>query len=392
MEEEQPVQLATQGACEEVKSAMSSKGSDVASGRRLVSLDALRGFDMFWIIGGAVIFKSLDKIFHHPVTAFISQQLKHVEWEGFRFEDLIMPLFLFIVGAAMPFSFNKRLVRGDSKKSLYLHIIKRVLILWILGMMAQGRLLEYDFSKLRLYCNTLHSIAAGYLISSLIMLNMKLIWQIITTVVLMLLFWALMTFVPVPGHGAGILKPDVNFAIYVEELVMGRFFSAGSGYTWVLSSITFAATVMLGVLAGHLLRSEKTKLAKFFWLFALGVGCLLMGMVWSIWFPIIKRLWTSSMVLLAGGWSYLLLALFYLIIDVWGFKKWAFGFVVIGMNAIAVYMSIQLFNFRHIGNIFVGGLSERLGDWNNLVQAIAAFAVIWLILYWMYRKKTFIKI
>jgi len=392
MEQERPVQLSTQGACEEVKPVMNSKGSDIASGGRLVSLDALRGFDMFWIIGGGAIFNSLDKIFHHPVTGFISQQLKHVEWEGFRFEDLIMPLFLFIVGAAMPFSFNKRLARGDSKKSLYLHIIKRVVILWILGMMAQGRLLQYDFSKLRLYCNTLHSIAAGYLISSLIMLNLKVVWQIITTVVLMLLFWVLMAFVPVPGHGAGILQPDVNLAIYVEELVMGRFFSLGSGYTWVLSSITFAATVMLGVLGGHLLRSEKTKPAKFFWLFGLGIGSLLLGMLWSIWFPIIKHIWTSSMVLFAGGWSYLLLALFYLIIDVWGFKKWAFGFVVIGMNAIAVYMSIQLFNFRHIGNIFVGGLSERLGDWNSLVQATAAFAVIWLILYWMYRKKTFIKI
>lgn len=392
MEKEQSLQLSTQGACEEVKSAMSSKGSDVISKGRLVSLDALRGFDMFWIIGGGAIFNSLDKIFHHPVTGFISLQLKHVEWEGFRFEDLIMPLFLFIVGAAMPFSFNKRLARGDSKITLYLHIIKRVLILWILGMMAQGRLLTYDFSKLRLYCNTLHSIAAGYLVSSIIMLNLKLLWQIITTVFLMLLFWVLMAFVPVPGHGAGIFKPDVNLAIYVEELVMGRFFSLGTGYTWVLSSITFAATVMLGVFAGRLLRSEKTKMAKFVWLFALGIGCLLLGMLWSIWFPIIKHLWTSSMVLFAAGWSYLLLALFYLIIDVWGFKKWAFGFVVIGMNAIAVYMSIQLFNFRHIGNIFVGGLSERLGDWNSLVQATAAFAVIWLILYWMYRKKSFIKI
>ena len=295
------------------------------------------------------------------------------------------------MGAAMPFSFNKRLARGDSKKKLYLHIIKRVLILWIFGMMAQGRLLTYDFSKLRLYCNTLHSIAAGYLISSLIILNMKLLWQVITTVFLMLLFWVLMVFVPVPGHGAGILKPDVNLAIYLEELVMGRFFSGGS-YTWLLSSITFAATVMLGVFAGRLLRSEKTKMAKFVWLVALGIGCLLLGMLWSIWFPIIKHIWTSSMVLFAAGWSYLLLALFYLIIDVWGFKKWAFGFVVIGMNAIAAYMSIQLFNFRHIGNIFVGGLSERLGDWNSLVQATAAFAVIWLILYWMYRKKSFIKI
>lgn len=392
MEDKQPRQSPMTGAGEKVKYAMNSKGSDVVSRGRLVSLDALRGFDMFWIIGGAGMFASLDKIFHHPVTAGISQQLKHVEWEGFRFEDLIMPLFLFIVGTAMPFSFNKRLERGDSKKTLYLHIIKRVVILWVLGMMAQGGLLKYDLSKLRFYTNTLHSIAAGYLIASVIMLNMKLIWQIIATAGLMLLFWALMTFVPVPGHGAGVLEPDANLALYVEKLVMGRFHSSGSSYTWTLSTITFGATVMLGVLAGHLLRSSKTRWAKFFWLFAMGIGSLVLGMVWGIWSPIIKHIWTSSFVLLAAGWSYLLLALFYLIIDVWGFKKWAFGFVVIGMNAIAVYMATQLFSFRHIGNIFVGGLEERLGNWNAPVQAAAAVAVIWLILYWMYRKKTFIKI
>ena len=358
---------------------------------RVASIDALRGFDMFWIIGGAAIFRGLAGATETPVTLFIKNQLSHADWVGFRFIDLIMPLFLFIVGAAMPFAFSKRLERGDSKKQLYFRIIRRVIVLWILGMMAQGGLLRYDLSRLRIYTNTLHSIAAGYLIASLLMLNMKIVWQIVATAGLLLLFWALMTFVPVPGYEAGMLEPKVNLARYVEEVVMGRFFSGGT-YTWTLSSITFGATVMLGVIAGHLLRSDKTQTAKATWLLGMGLGCVALGLLWHLQSPIIKHIWSSSFVLFSGGLCYLLLALFYLVIDIWGFKKWAFGFIVIGMNAIAVYMATQLFNFRHIGNIFVGGLEKWLGPWNDFVQAITAFVVIWLILWWMYRKKTFIKV
>ena len=360
-------------------------------GSRVASIDALRGFIMFWIIGGAAIFQGLAGAWENPVTRIIQQQLSHVDWAGFRFMDLVMPLFLFIVGAAMPFAFGKRLERGDSKSQLYFRIIRRVIVLWILGMMAQGGLLQYDLSRLRIYTNTLHAIAAGYLIASIIMLNMKIVWQIVTTVGLLLLFWALLTFVPVPGYGAGVLEPKANLARYIEEVVMGRFFSGGT-YTWTLSSITFGATVMLGAMAGHLLRSQKSQATKAAWLFGMGFGCVALGLLWHLQSPIIKHIWSSSFVLFSGGLCYLLLALFYLVIDIWGFKKWTFGFVVIGMNPITVYMAAQLFNFRHIGNIFVGGLERWLGPWNDFVQAIAAFVVIWLILWWMYRKKTFIKV
>ena len=358
---------------------------------RLASIDALRGFDMFWIIGGQWIFSSLDKIFNHPITAGVSEQLKHAEWEGFRFEDLIMPLFLFIVGVAMPFSFNKRLGQGQSKKQLYSHIIKRVVILWILGMITQGNLLRYDLSKLHIYSNTLQAIAAGYLIASILILNLKIRWQMVTTGGLLLLFWVLMRWVPVPGYGAGVLTEEGNLAIYLDRLILGRF-QDGTTYSWILSSMTFGGTVMLGVLAGQLLISRKNNKAKVLWLFGAGVGTLLLGIVWSGWFPIIKYLWTSSFVLFSGGICLLLLALFYLLIDVWGLRKWAFGFVVIGMNAITVYMVTRLFDFRQVGNIFVGGLNKWLGQWNDFVQAVAGFTVIWLILYWMYRKKSFIKI
>jgi len=141
-----------------------------------------------------------------------------------------------------------------------------------------------------------------------------------------------------------------------------------------------------------LLRANRSGAIKVAQLTAAGLGCLALGLLWHNWFPIIKHIWTSSFVLFSAGLCYLLLALFYLLIDVWGFKKWAFGFVVIGMNAIAVYMVTRLFDFRHVGNIFVGNLDKWLGPWNDFVRVVAAFTVIWLILYWMYRKKSFIKI
>ncbi|UCG46092.1 MAG: DUF5009 domain-containing protein [Phycisphaerales bacterium] len=369
---------------------------------RVMSIDALRGFDMFWIIGGHAIFTSLHDIFNHPATAWIKTQLTHVKWEGFRSEDLIMPLFLFIVGVVMPFSFDKRFRRGHTRGRLYLHIVVRSLILFVLGMAAQGHLLMYDLSKIHFYCNTLQAIAAGYLIASLILLNFKPVGQALVTAALLLVFWALMVWVPVPGHGAGVLTPDGNLAMYIDVQVLGDY-RDGTTYTWILSSITFACTVMLGTMAGHLLHSERTGAAKVLWLMAVGIACLVLGMMWGGWFPyikdvwrgefpIIKHLWTSSFVLFAGGVSYLLLAVFYLVIDVWRFRRWAFPLVVIGMNAIAVYMATQLFNFGQIANIFLGGLDRFMGPWTGFVHAVGAFAVVWLILWWMYRKRTFIKI
>jgi predicted acyltransferase len=358
---------------------------------RLDSLDALRGFDMFWIIGGEWLFGSLFRIFPCSLTESISHQLSHARWEGFRFWDLIMPLFLFIVGVAMPFSFSKRMARGDSRNKLYSHIFFRFVILFFLGIVAQGHLLEYDLSKLHIYCNTLQAIAAGYLIAALIVLIKDVRGQIGLTSLLLLGYWALLSWVPVPGFGRGVLNSNGNLAIHIDKLVMGKF-QDGTTYTWILSSLTFACTVMLGLWAGQILRLKIEEYRKVLYLSGMGFLCLGLGLLWSLSFPIIKHLWTSSFVLFSGGVCVLLLALCYLIIDVWKKRKWAFVFKVIGMNAIAVYMATRLFDFRLMGNVFVGGLTERLGVWSSLVQGLAGFSVIWLILYWMYTRKTFIKI
>ena len=360
---------------------------------RVMSIDALRGFDMFFIIGGERIFASLHDIFNNPTTELIRTQLTHVKWEGFRFEDLIMPLFLFIVGVVMPYSFEKRRLAGQSKMRLYLHILKRTVILFVLGMVAQGNLLEFDISKLHIYSNTLQAIAAGYIIAAIIMLNLGIRWQIAVTGILLLLFWALMVLVPFPGRGADVLMPDANLAIYIDRIIFGSFIDGTDPpYTWILSSMTFACTVMLGVMAGHLLRTENVGIRKVLWLLVIGTCCFVAGLAWSLFFPIIKHLWTSSFVLLSGGICFMLLALFYLVIDVLGFSKWAFGFVVIGMNAITVYMAVHIVNFRYISGVFVGGLEKYTGNWYSFIHALAGFAIVWLILWWMYRKKTFIKI
>jgi predicted acyltransferase len=359
---------------------------------RLLSLDALRGFDMFWITGGWSIVSGLGHgLKSEWFDRHILPQIEHVPWEGFTAWDLIMPLFLFLVGVAMPFSFGKRLAQGATKSRLFLHVLYRVGILWILGMIAQGRLLEYDLSQLRLYSNTLQAIAAGYLIASILLLTLRLRWQFVATAALLLAYWGLVALVPIPGHGAGRLTPDGNLALYIDKLILGRF-QDGTTYTWILSGMTFATTVMMGAFAGRLLRSGANPWQKVLILLCAGLACVLVGWAWGFVFPIIKHMWTSSMVLFAGGWSLLLLCLFYLVIDVLRVRFWAMFFVVIGANAIAAYMATHVFDFRHIGDIFVHGLAKWTGPWQDFTQALAAFLSLWLILLLLYRKRVFIKI
>jgi predicted acyltransferase len=357
---------------------------------RLLSIDALRGFDMFWIIGGDAIFRSLRNISGNSVTGWINLQLQHCPWQGFHFYDLIMPLFLFIVGAVLPISLDRRIAAGSSKLALYKHIFLRVIILWLMGMI-QDELLAFDLNKLRIYSNTLQAIASGYFIAAIVMLHLRPRVQYLIFGGLLLAYWALLTFVPVPGIGPGQLTPEGNLAIYIDKSLMGRF-QDKTAYTWILSSMTFAATVLMGVFAGRFLRQNRNAYSKVFWLLAAGLLCLLAGLAWSTFFPIIKYIWSSSFVLFSGGICLILLALFYLVIDVLGYRKWAFGFIVIGSNAIVAYMLPTFVSFRSIGNFFVNGLNKWTGSWTELIHTLAAFGVLWLLLLFLYRKKTFVKI
>ncbi|MFI5128432.1 MAG: acyltransferase family protein [Chitinophagales bacterium] len=358
--------------------------------KRLICVDALRGFDMLWIIGGGDVIIALAKAHPNNFLNGLAEHFAH-QWGRFHFYDIIMPLFMFIVGVVMPVAFKTRLDRGDSKKQIYAHVLRRVIRLYILGLIASGHLLTFDINKIHLWTDTLHAIAVGYLVSSVLLLELNLKWQIGITAFLLSLYWVVIAFIPVPGYPAGMFEPTINLPLYVDNRVLGHF-QEGEGWTYILTNMTFVCSVMLGVFAGKILMSAQGEKKKAAQLALIGVGCLAAGKIWGIWFPIIHHLWTSTLVLYAGGWSFLLLALFYLVIDVWGYKKWAFPFVVIGMNAIAVYVATHLFHFTLIGSVFVGGLAQWLGPWNEFVQELAALIVIWLILYWMYRKKTFVKV
>lgn len=291
----------------------------------------------------------------------------------------------------MPFSIGKRVERGDSRRSIYRKAIYRVLVLWILGMIAQGHLLAFDLNNLQFYSNTLQSIAAGYLISSIALVELPVRWQAALAGALLVVYWALMRFVPVPGHGAGVFTPDGNLAMWIDKALLGRF-QDGTTYTWILSSLGFGATVLMGVLAGHLLRSRLAGPRKVLVLVGSGLACLLGGWLWGFAFPIIKHIWTSSMVLWSGGWCLLLLALFYGVIDVLGCRRWAFFFTVIGMNAIVTYMAPDFINFMSISNAVFAGLAKHLGMFGNFLLTGGAVGILWIGLYYMYRKQTFVRI
>ncbi len=372
---------------------LESTSAAPASSERIAAIDALRGFDMFWIVGGQELALAAGAWFSSPRPKWLEYHLEHVEWEGFSAWDLIMPLFLFVVGAAMPFSISRKAELGQPTAELYGKMIRRFLILWVLGMIVQGNLLEFNPSTLHLYSNTLQAIAVGYLVAGIVLLNVGVVGQIAFTAAMMIGFWLLVTRVPFAGHAAGVLEPNANVAMAVDRYVLGPF-RDGTTYTWVLSGMTFAATTLLGVFAGHVLRANWSQATKFIVLCLLGVASLAGGYAWATWldFPIIKHIWTSSMVLWAAGWSYLLLALFYLLIDIVGWRRWAFFFMVIGMNAITIYVAWHLLPFEQISEGLVGGLARHLGAAGPTLVAATALGLGWLVLYHLYRQKIFLRV
>ena len=369
------------------------RNKTVLSKERVISVDALRGFDMFWIIGGDIGFQALDKVFHNRLSGFIKVQFDHVEWLGFHFEDIIMPLFLFLVGVSMVYSYRKRLGNATSDKSIWTHTIKRVILLWILGMMVQGNLLTYDIDQIKFFTNTLQSIAAGYLIATIIILYLPVVYQIAATMGLLILYWAILALIPIGGTTANAYTPDGNVAIIVEKAVMGRFIGWGT-YTWIVSSLNFGALVMLGVFAGYIMQSEQEKMKRFWNFMIFGSSIIVLGLILSIWHPIIKHIFTSSFVLFSGGISLLMLAVFYLVIDVWNIRRGTRWLIIIGSNSIFAYVAYHLFssNFSGMAEVFLNGLKPCIGNWFDVLSIFGATLVLYILLWYLYRNKTFIKI
>ena len=360
-------------------------------GGRVLSLDALRGFDMFWIIGGGTIFESLVDVWKHPVTETIRVQLEHVKWEGFRFEDLIFPTFVFLVGAVLPFSLSRRVERGESPWRIHLHIFRRAALLILLGLIYNG-LLRFNWPQTR-WPGVLQRIGLCYFFAALIVLHTKWRTQAIIVGVVLLAYWAVTMLVPVPGCAAGDLSMQGCLSSWVDhDLIPGSLYYKYGDNEGVLSTFPAVCTALLGALAGQWLRSTNPGSRKAAGLALAGVACLIVGYLWGLVFPIIKILWTSSYVLFAGGWSLLLLALFYWVIDVQGCRKWAYFFVVIGVNAITIYFLDGFVDFRHIAEFFLGGAAHHAGALQPLVLPLGAFLAAWLLLWFLYRHKIFFKV
>jgi predicted acyltransferase len=364
---------------------------------RLLSLDALRGFDMLWITGGEYLIVSLAALTGWPFLQWAAGQMEHVEWQGFHFYDMIFPLFLFIAGVSMPFSIVKRKQRGESMQKIYLHLLSRLFILILLGLIHNG-LLRFDFEKQR-YASVLARIGLAWFFAAVIVLNTNVRGQIIWFAGILLTYWAIMRLIPVPGFGPGVLTPEGNLAAFIDQkLLPGRFccyiYGDNEG---LLSTFPAIATALMGAITGYFLNLQSTKLnglKKALIILAAGIISLIVAKLWSFSFPVIKNLWSSSFVLTAGGWSLILLSIFYLVIDVWGFKKWTFPFVVIGLNSITIYMlNAGIINFGDLGKYFFGGLASLFSEAGQaVILSIGAILCMWTVLYILYRNKIFLKV
>jgi len=363
-----------------------------APGGRVLSLDALRGFDMFWIIGGDTVCVALLRLIGSPGALALTGQFEHAAWNGFTFWDLIYPLFLFIVGASMPFAISRRLERGQSRREITVHIVKRFLTLLFLGYIFNGLLDFPRFSEMR-HTGVLHRIAWCYLITGFIMLRTGWRGQAITGAALLLVYWALMALAPVPGFGAGVITPEGNFSSYVDRLLLPGYHNGynGGDYLGILGTIPSIASTLAGVLAGHLLRSSLDGMAKVRRLALWGAVSVAAAWLWNLWLPVNKFLWTSSYTLCGAGISAILLALFYWLIDLRGISGWTLPFVVIGLNPITIYVAQRLFDFGTAADIFIHGITPHLGDFGQLFRVTCVLAVKWLFLYFLHRQKIYLK-
>ena len=367
---------------------------------RLASLDILRGFDLFCLVCFQPILVHLLYIVDNPSLAPVMYQFDHVKWEGFSFWDLIMPLFLFMSGITIPFAYA-RFKTGAEPLSAFRHkIIKRFCWLFFLGWIVQGGLLSLNIHQFHPLANTLQSIAIGYVPAALCFVFFSFRKQVLTAIGCFAAYF--LVFLTL-GHND--FTPEGNIAELIDRAVLGSFrdgviwhdgtwsFNPDYTYTWVLSSLNFIVTVMLGSFAGHILKQKETPaLKRFRNLFLIGIALVAGGLLLSPFHPIIKRIWSSSMTLYSGGLCFLLMAVFYYVIDI---KKWSHGLEwlkIYGMNSIVAYVIAETINFRSIGNSVFYGLEQYLGDFYPLVGTIFNFGVVFYILHHMYKHQVFVKI
>ena len=355
-----------------------------SASKRLVSLDAFRGWTMFWIVGGGALVTGLEALGHNPVIDTLVYQLEHTPWQGLRYYDLIWPSFMLMTGMSLPFSYAKRSLT-QTHREILLRVLRRVIVLFLLGSVRESVSLNHPYWVE--LSSALQPIAIAYFCAVLLVRRS---WRFQAAVGASILagYALLLAFVPAPGIPAGSYENGRNLVAAVDVAVLGRTHKEGWGT--VISTIPTIATTILGLLIGELLRGTRPQKAKIRIIALVGVAGVVLGFALDPVIPIVMKLWTTSYGLASAGWSCLLFLAFYWIIDVRGYRKWAFPFVVIGMNAVTVYMGRTLVPLTKIVGVFTTGIAADMGSFGHLFQAVAVLVVEWLILYWMYKRKIFL--
>lgn len=368
-----------QDAC---AAAASAPRGDMPAGR-LASLDILRGADLFLLVFFQPVLLAVGQQLDVPWLNAVLTQFDHEVWEGFRFWDLVMPLFLFMTGVSMPFSLGKY-AGGGATAAVWVKVVRRFVVLFLLGMVVQGNLLWFRPEYFQYYSNTLQAIASGYLIAAVLLLTLGRRGQVAAVGLLLLAYWLPMTF-------CGDFTPEGSFANRVDALLLGAH-RGDATYTWVWSSLTFGVTVMLGAFAGQMMRGATDRQRAARRLLLTGLALVAAGWLWGWQMPVVKRLWTCSMALLSGGYCFLLMAAFYWWVDCKGRSRGLTWLKFYGMNSITAYMLGEVVNFRSIPRSLLYGLEPWLGEWYGVLLTLCNFLILFFILRCMYRSRVFLKI
>ena len=358
---------------------------DISPGtKRLSSLDAFRGWTMFWIVGGSALVAGLQALNANPVINGLVYELNHSDWQGLRFYDLIWPSFMLMTGMSLPFSYAKRSLT-QTHREILMRVLRRFLVLFLLGSLRES--IHFNHPYLIELSSALQPIAVAYLAAFLIVRRS---WRFQAAVGAgILVFYALLlAFVPAPGVPAGSYDRNANLVLWTDLVTVGRVLPEHWGT--VICTLPTISTTIVGMLLGELLMTNRSAASKMKTIGLVGLSGVVLGWALNPVIPIVMKIWTTSYGLASAGFACLMFLVFYWLIDVRGYRKLAFPFLVIGMNAVAIYMSESIIPWNNIVAIFTQPLAGTLGSFTPLFHAIAVLTVEWLVLYWMHKRKIFL--
>jgi predicted acyltransferase len=362
--------------------------------KRLLSIDALRGFDMLLISGGGTFVYLLGGKTDWPWLNALAEQFEHPAWNGFTFYDFIFPLFLFLAGVSLTFSVSKGLEIGLTKRQIYRKSAFRMLVLILLGILYKNSPVPiWEPDQIRLG-SVLGRIGLASFVGVLLFLNFDLRKRIFWLAGILIVYYLALFLIPVPGYGAGDLSFEGNLVGWFDRTFMpGRLLQGTYDELAILTQFPSICLTIFGTLAGEMLQREWSERQKVGRLLIVGAGCIIVSLIWNLHFPINKHLWSSSFVMLTAGMAFLFLALFYWVIEIQGYTKWAFFFKVIGMNSLLIYLGYRFIDFNHTSELLFSGVYKIAAEeWQEVFRAIGALLLVWLGLYIMYRKKIFVKV